>query len=477
MRRLTEYFTLFVVLGVTLSSCKKNATEPEVSSGSTLNAISVSDMTIFFGARDVLPEITWDPPDISNKNYTLSSDNEAVVKIDGQTMQGVGLGAAAVRLTPEADETAQSSSFQVSVVPEVPLNAISVRDTATVAGAGVFSPSHIVWDPPNASVQTYTMRSSNTAVAKPTNSGDGVRILRSGYTRITVTPDDGGTGKQRSFLLDVIPPDSSAGNYRIKTDDINLMGTLKLPSTAGPHPAIVFVHGSGRSLRSNFTVFADFVASAVGFASMAYDKRGVGESEGTFVEVGTFGNRVQVLAQDVVSAVEFLKNHPNIDPTKIGLIGWSQAGWIIPEAASISDDVSFIVPIVGPTVTVGEEIFYSDLTEERQFSLNGTINGFTVAQLTQMVKDYAGLHGYDPREALGSLDIPGLWVLGEYDESIPTALCVEILEEIIAEHEKDFQVQVYPHANHAVFDIVAQQQILYFTNRINGWLTEKVVNR
>jgi len=32
-----------------------------------------------------------------------------------------------------------------------------------------------------------------------------------------------------------------------------------------------------------------------------------------------------------------------------------------------------------------------------------------------------------------------LWVLGEYDESIPTALCVEILEEIIAEHEKDFK--------------------------------------
>ena len=93
MRRLTEYFTLFVVLGVTISSCKKNATEPEVSSGSTLNAISVSDMTIFFGARDVLPEITWDPPDLSNKNYSLSSDNEAVVKIAGQTLQAVGLGA------------------------------------------------------------------------------------------------------------------------------------------------------------------------------------------------------------------------------------------------------------------------------------------------------------------------------------------------------------------------------------------------
>jgi len=124
MRILTEYFTLFVVLGVTLSSCKKNATEPEVSSGSTLNAISVSDMTIFFGARDVLPEITWDPPDLSNKNYTLLSDNDAVVKIDGQTMQAVGLGAATVRLTPEADTTAQSSSFRVSVVPEVPLNAI-----------------------------------------------------------------------------------------------------------------------------------------------------------------------------------------------------------------------------------------------------------------------------------------------------------------------------------------------------------------
>jgi len=46
----------------------------------------------------------------------------------------------------------------------------------------------------------------------------------------------------------------------------------------------------------------------------------------------------------------------------IGLWGVSQVGWILPIAANLIDEISYTILISGPTVTVGEENYYSDLT-------------------------------------------------------------------------------------------------------------------
>jgi hypothetical protein len=201
-----------------------------------------------------------------------------------------------------------------------------------------------------------------------------------------------------------------AGDFTIQNGDITLGGTLTLPSTPGPHPAVVVVHGSGRATRNSFSALSDLMGN-VGIAVLRYDKRGVAESSGTYENVGP-SNSVRVfdeLASDALAWVNFLRSHADIKVDRIGLIGASQAGWIIPLAASQSDDLAFIVNIVGPTVTVGQEIFYSDLTGEGRFREDRTINGFTIEQLTEMTRSFAGPHGFDPRPAISSLDIPALW--------------------------------------------------------------------
>src|SRR6476646_3412396 len=61
--------------------------------------------------------------------------------------------------------------------------------------------------------------------------------------------------------------------------------TLDLPSTGTPpYPAIVLGHGSGRVTRDQLT-WASRRLTSLGFAVLRFDKRGVGESTGTFVFV------------------------------------------------------------------------------------------------------------------------------------------------------------------------------------------------
>src|SRR5215203_6177865 len=68
--------------------------------------------------------------------------------------------------------------------------------------------------------------------------------------------------------------------------DVRLAFTLDLPPGPGPFPAIVAGHGSGKLTRQNLAGFAA-QWNRLGFAVLRFDKRGVGESTGTYVFVGT----------------------------------------------------------------------------------------------------------------------------------------------------------------------------------------------
>jgi dienelactone hydrolase len=64
-------------------------------------------------------------------------------------------------------------------------------------------------------------------------------------------------------------------------------------------------------------------------AVLGYDKRGVGGSTGDW-NTASFED----LAGDVVAAFEYLKTRSDIRRDQIGTLGWSQAGWIMPLAAT-----------------------------------------------------------------------------------------------------------------------------------------------
>jgi hypothetical protein len=131
--------------------------------------------------------------------------------------------------------------------------------------------------------------------------------------------------------------------------DVQLAGTLFLPLGSGPHPAVVLIHGSGPQTRSNVRVHAEFFARR-GIAALAYDKRGTGGSAGDW-QLADFSD----LAADAVAGVRFLQSRSDIHPTRIGLCGSSQGGWIAPLAASLAQDIAFIVLIAGSSVSVAQQ--------------------------------------------------------------------------------------------------------------------------
>jgi pimeloyl-ACP methyl ester carboxylesterase len=118
---------------------------------------------------------------------------------------------------------------------------------------------------------------------------------------------------------------------------VTLAGTLTLPLTKPPHPAVVFLHGGGAQTR-NFLWLPAFFASH-GVAVLAFDKRGSGASTGDWRPANA-----RDLAGDGLAGVELLRNTPGIDKRRIGLYGSSNGGWVAPLAATIAPEkIAFVI--------------------------------------------------------------------------------------------------------------------------------------
>jgi uncharacterized protein len=155
------------------------------------------------------------------------------------------------------------------------------------------------------------------------------------------------------------PYDEQEVSYRNEKDNIKIAGTLTLPRTGGPHPAVLLITGSGSQDRNEtiaghhpFLVLADHLTRN-GIAVLRVDDRGVGGTD-----IGSPAATSENFAEDVLAGVNFLKQRKEIDPKMIGLIGHSEGGMIAPIAAARSNDVAFIVLLAGPGQR-GEDIIYT----------------------------------------------------------------------------------------------------------------------
>jgi pimeloyl-ACP methyl ester carboxylesterase len=214
-----------------------------------------------------------------------------------------------------------------------------------------------------------------------------------------------------------------------------IAATLSLPIGPGPFPAVAMVHGSGPRTRDEFDIFSAYF-ELNGIAVLADDKRGVGESGGRYPGEAASESAINVLARDAQSEVRFLAHLPRIDPTRVGLFGDSQAGWIIPLAAKRDHAVRWALLNSGPTTTVGETDYWGQLAGESLSPPSGTWEEM-LAQVRA-----AGPSGFDPVPLLRRLTIPVHWMYGSDDRNVPTELCLERLQAIAPGH--DYSWDVFP---------------------------------
>lgn len=233
-------------------------------------------------------------------------------------------------------------------------------------------------------------------------------------------------------------------NITFESDGVKLAGTIYSPNN--PQSAVVIVHGSDQVPR--MTKFAERLAKN-NILVLTYDKRGVGESGGVYAgpEVGTNNISVEnliLLAKDASSAVNVINNKRKDLP--IGLIGASQAGWIIPIVANENPLVEFMVLLSCPTITTLEQLRF-------QFYTNGRTDfwdNHTEKDAREHIKndpDKYQFEATDPIESLKTLSIPGLWIFGEKDIQIPVKMCIEHLNTLKLEN-KPFEYVLFPSLGH-----------------------------
>ncbi|MCG8312920.1 MAG: alpha/beta fold hydrolase [Pseudomonadales bacterium] len=109
-----------------------------------------------------------------------------------------------------------------------------------------------------------------------------------------------------------------------------------------PKGVIVFVHGDGAlpyDAEGYYRPIWDHLRR-LGYAIFSWDKPGVGRSTGNWLEQSMLDRQDEVHA-----AIDHLQEVYGYQGKSIGLIGFSQAGWVVPAVASSNPNVSFVIGI------------------------------------------------------------------------------------------------------------------------------------
>ena len=152
-----------------------------------------------------------------------------------------------------------------------------------------------------------------------------------------------------------------------------------------------------------------------------------------------------MLADDILSGVRILQTRAEINSSRIGLWCFSQGGWVVPIAAAKGkNEIAFTMIGSGPAVSLGEELLYSKLSGEN----NCERSNLSDEEIEQQL-DEAGASEFDPKPYLEEMTVPGLWIYGDKDISIPIDRSLKILETLKQEKNKDWTLVVFPNSNHA----------------------------
>jgi uncharacterized protein len=278
-----------------------------------------------------------------------------------------------------------------------------------------------------------------------------------------------------------------------------LFGKLTLPAKAKPpFKTVLFVHGSD-PVPSVGQEWLPHLLAANGIATLVFDKRGTGCSKGQYLQ------RFDVLSDDVVAAVSWLKTKAEVNQTHIGLAGFSQGGWVAPLAALKEPAIKFVVVGYGLAMSMADEdrleaplklkekgVDAAAIAEYEE--LNGALHqlaraGFKdwreLEDKLDKFKDrawFATAKGlptwvgltlqmgltqakvvappmfenffqpfYEPVPTLEKLNIPMLWLIAEQDIEAPPEPTIAALKRL-RQQGKPFATVIFPKSDHGMFE-------------------------
>lgn len=266
-------------------------------------------------------------------------------------------------------------------------------------------------------------------------------------------------------------------------DGKEIAARLALPENGkSSFPVAIFVHGDGAVNRTGNDEYLYFWESLLdqGIACFSWDKQGVGESQGNWEH-----QDMKDRALEVIKAIEFLKNRPEVGDNKIGLIGFSQAGWVMPYVSTLSEYPDFIVSVSGAINVFTQGEYLNSIRLEKMGYSKEEISKYNVLKsgmYEQMANGmtyeeyksywYENLRKYegedatpdsldrfifsrykwpDARDHLKNIKCPILAIFGGQDLNVDIKESVSIyMGELSNIKHNDFKIEIFPNGTHAL---------------------------
>ena len=230
------------------------------------------------------------------------------------------------------------------------------------------------------------------------------------------------------------PPEGA--NYVGETVEITLdcgdilVGTMTTQKDQIPKcPCVLLITGSSPHDRDNskpdnpitayrpFRQIADML-STNGIAVLRMDDRGIGSSKGGNINKMTTPER----AEDIKQCIKYLKNRPDIDDSRIGLLGLSEGASIAHMIASQDSSIKVIVLLSAPG-SKGKEILNHQIS-------NGILDQKSLKMHLKKDINLRYLYDFDPMVSARLIKQPTLIINGELDKNVPAEGVLKLKEEM-----------------------------------------------
>jgi hypothetical protein len=242
-----------------------------------------------------------------------------------------------------------------------------------------------------------------------------------------------------------------------------LAGTLTLPhgASAGNRvAAIITISGSGAQDRDEtlnsppgyrpFRQYADSLGRR-GIAVLRMDDRGYGSSTGNHATATSAD-----FAEDIRAGLAYLRTRPEIDASRLGLLGHSEGGLIGPLVAVKEPDLRAMVLMAGPSWG-GRKILEFQLANisTADTSLRGTRRDSALAHIPVRIDSMKAAQpwmGYfidhDVLAVARQVKTPVLILNGGTDQQVTPEQAEELGAAIRSGGNRDVTVEVFPDVNH-----------------------------
>jgi dipeptidyl aminopeptidase/acylaminoacyl peptidase len=191
-----------------------------------------------------------------------------------------------------------------------------------------------------------------------------------------------------------------------------MIGMLHLPEVPGPVPAVAIYHGFTGTKIEPHRIFVKMARAlnALGIAAVRFDFRGSGDSEGDFADMTVTGE-----ISDAVKILDFLAGLPEVDASRLGILGLSMGGAVAATVAGIDARVKSLTLW---SAVADFKIFERDPEAIELARKQGYLD---VSGNVLKMDFYEDIQKQKPAETVGNYRGAALIVHGDADPTVPVS--------------------------------------------------------